>query len=175
MSDGRSGDNTSAGARDKVVQLIEPVIAEAGLELEDLVLRRVGRALVMRVVIDGDAGVSLDDAAAVSSSLSRLLDDAVTDDMLGKTSYTLEVTSPGVDRPLTTPRHWRRNHGRLVRVSTPQGDLLGRIDSTDDAGVTFLIDGETARTLPYEQLNSGVVQLEFRRSNEDTPMNEDSA
>ncbi len=159
--------------RERLVDLLEPTVSEAGFDLEDLVLRRVGRAMMLRVVIDGDAGVSLDDAAAVSGALSRLLDTAVTDDMLGKASYTLEVTSPGVERPLTTPRHWRRNRGRLVRVSTPQGELLGRVDHTDEAGVTLLIEGGTARTLPYEQLNSGVVQLEFRRP-EETPINEDA-
>jgi len=170
---GVAGNDSSAVTRDEIAQLIEPVIAEAGFDLEDLVLHRMGRAMVLRVVIDGDAGVSLDAAAAISGTLSRLLDAAATDDMLGKTSYTLEVTSPGVDRPLTTPRHWRRNSGRLVRVSTPQGELSGRIQRADDTGVTLLLEGEVARTLPYGQLGPGAVQLEFRRL-EEIPVDDES-
>ena len=74
----------------------------------------------------------------------------------GDSPYTLEVTSPGVDRPLTEPRHWRRNTGRLVVT----GDLRGRIVAADDTGVTLLVEG-SERVVPYAELGAGQVQIEF--------------
>ncbi len=159
------GNDAHAAHREQLVNLLEPSVAAAGFELDELALQRAGRRMVLRVVIDGDAGVSLDEAAALSRQFSRLLDDAATDDMFGPMSYMLEVTSPGVDRPLTEPRHWRRNQGRLVRATTSEGEFVGRIERADDAEVTLLVDAER-KILPYALLRSGAVELEFRRPEE---------
>src|SRR5689334_23808526 len=94
---------------------IEPVIGAAGYDLEELVVTPAGRRSIVRVVVDRDAGVTLDDIAEVSKAVSEVLDS--NDDGMGRTPYVLEVTSPGVDRPLTEARHWRRNVGRLVTVA----------------------------------------------------------
>ena len=93
---------------------IEPVVGAAGYDLEELVVTPAGRRSVVRVVVDRDSGVTLDDIAEVSRAVSAVLDE--NDGDLGRAPYVLEVTSPGVDRPLTEPRHWRRNTGRLVTV-----------------------------------------------------------
>ena len=115
-----------------VVALLEPAVSAGGLELEDLELRSVGRRLVLRVLVDSDRGVTLDEIAAASRAVSEALDGS---DVLGDEPYTLEVTSPGVDRPLTAPRHWRRNVGRLVAVTLTGGSsITGRITSVSDAG-----------------------------------------
>src|SRR5689334_23921985 len=93
---------------------IEPVIGAAGYDLEELVVTPAGRRSVVRVVVDRDEGVTLDDIAEVSRVVSEVLD--ANDHGMGR-PYVLEVTSPGVDRPLTEPRHWRRNVGRMVTVA----------------------------------------------------------
>jgi ribosome maturation factor RimP len=88
---------------------------------------------------------------------------------MGETAYTLEVTSRGVDRPLTEPRHWRRNRDRLVKVSLRDGNqLTGRVTESDDAGVTVDVDG-TSRHLVYDEVGKALVQIEFnrRRTEED--------
>src|ERR1700761_4818005 len=97
----------------RLAELIEPVTAAAGLDLESVRMSVAGRRRLLRVVVDGDHGVSLDDAADVSREISAVLDAS---NILGDMPYTLEVSSPGTDRPLTQPRHWRRARGRLVRV-----------------------------------------------------------
>ena len=97
----------------KLAGLIKPVVAAAGLDLESVRVTVAGKRRLLRVIVDSDHGVSLDAAADVSREISVLLDAS---NALGDVPYTLEVSSPGVDRPLTEPRHWRRARGRLVRV-----------------------------------------------------------
>jgi ribosome maturation factor RimP len=154
---------------------IEPVVAAAGYDLEELVVTPAGRRSVVRVVVDHDRGVTLDDIAEVSRAVSEVLDQ--NDDGMGRTPYVLEVTSPGVDRPLTEQRHWRRNTGRLVTVTVgPAGDVTqvtGRVTAVDDAGVTLAVEAQgkpgakkrppTPRQVPWGELGSGRVQVEFGR------------
>src|SRR6185503_10759168 len=103
---------------------LEPVVAALGYDLEEVVVHRAGSRRLLRIVVDGDGGVSLDDIAEVSQAVSAALDE---NDQMGETAYDLEVTSPGVSRPLTEPRHWRRAAGRLVQVPlTAGGELTGR-------------------------------------------------
>ena len=160
---------------------IEPVVAAAGYDLEELVVTPAGRRSVVRVVVDRDQGVSLDDVAEVSRAISAVLDQ--NDGDLGRAPYVLEVTSPGVDRPLTEPRHWRRNSGRLVSVAVgPAGhteQVTGRITAVDDAGVTLAVEKPgkpgarkkppTPRQVPWAELGAGRVQVEFGRPGRDDP------
>jgi ribosome maturation factor RimP len=139
----------------QVRPLLDPVVTAAGYDLEDVVVTAAGRRSVVRVVVDRDGGVDLDAVAQVSRAVSEALDAA---DSLGASPYVLEVTSPGVDRPLSLPRHWRRNVGRLVRT----GDLTGRIIDADDNGVTLEVAGENL-VLGYHELDDGQVQVEFSR------------
>lgn len=116
--------------------LIEPSVRGAveavGYDLEDLTVARAGRRDVVRVVVDRDGGVDLDDIADVSRAVSQALDE--TDDGFGVEPYMLEVTSPGVDRPLTENRHWRRNIGRLVKVAVSGESGAGVADTGKKAG-----------------------------------------
>lgn len=149
-------------ARARIREVIEPVIAKAGYDLEDLALSRAGRRFVVRVLVDTDGGISLDDVAVVSRAISEALDAAEeSGGELLTGEYQLEVGSPGVDRPLTEPRHWRRNAGRLVEVN----GLIGRVVSADDTGVVLDVDG-TTRELGYAELGAGKVQIEFKRMDE---------
>jgi ribosome maturation factor RimP len=98
---------------DKIAAVVEPVVHALGMDLESVKVTSAGRRRLLRLVVDSDGGVSLDAAALASRELSAKLDAS---DVMGDMPYTLEVSSPGVDRPLTQPRHWQRAVGRLVRV-----------------------------------------------------------
>jgi len=155
---------------------IEPVVSGAGYDLEELVVTPAGRRSVVRVVVDRDEGVTLDDIAEVSRQVSDVLDR--NDDGMGRTPSVLEVTSPGVDRPLTQPRHWRRNAGRLVTVAVgPAGSaeqVTGRITAVLDSGVELAVEAPakpgakkrppTPRSVPWGELGPGRVQVEFGRA-----------
>jgi ribosome maturation factor RimP len=161
---------------DQLTTSVEPLVAAAGYDLEELVVRAAGQRSVVRVVIDRDEGVSLDDVAELSHSLSDVLD--AQDASFGGSAYVLEVTSPGVDRPLTQPRHWRRNVGRLVAVAAgPAGrqeQLTGRVVRVTDEGVVLAVEKGAAkkgqvrratqeRTLAWAELGEARVQVEFAR------------
>lgn len=157
--------NTRTAPREHLVSVIEPLVAAAGFDLEDVVVTPAGRRSLVRVVVDGDHGVTLDDIAEISRTVSEALD--TSGDGLGATPYVLEVSSPGVDRPLTQPRHWRRATGRLVLADLVEGDpdgpaVTGRVLRTDDAEVVFDVDGAEL-TLPYSRIRRARVQIEFNR------------
>ncbi len=150
----------------RVVAVLTPAVQSAGLELEDVEIRTVGRRLVVRVLVDSDHGVTLDEVAVASRAVSDELD---TSDVLGDEPYTLEVSSPGVDRPLTLPRHWVRNVGRLVAVTVTDGrETTGRLLSvTDDAASVELevnLKGRISRTtIALADVRKALVQVEFSR------------
>jgi ribosome maturation factor RimP len=149
---------------DRIADVIRPVVAAAGMDLESVRVTAAGRRRLLRVVVDSDRGVSLDDATAVSRELSGALDAVA---VMGDFPYTLEVSSPGVDRPLTDRRHWRRAAGRLVRVAVTDSagsrSVSGRVVSADGDGVTLDVEGDpkTRRRFPYAVLGAGAIQVEF--------------
>jgi len=158
---------TEAGGpvdEERIADVIRPVVAAAGMDLESVRVTAAGRRRLLRVVVDSDRGVSLDDAAAVSRELSATLDTVA---VMGDFPYTLEVSSPGVDRPLTGHRHWRRAVGRLVRVTVTDSagarPVSGRISAADADGMTLDVDGDpkSRRRFPYGALGPGTVQVEF--------------
>ena len=113
MSADRSGDRSA----DALSEALEAPLAALGLDLEAVELTRAGQRRLLRVAIDQDGGVTLDDVADATREVSRVLDAPDSSALMGGQPYTLEVSSPGTDRPLRLPRHWRRNRGRLVTVS----------------------------------------------------------
>jgi ribosome maturation factor RimP len=140
------------------------------MDLEAIRVSAAGRRRLLRVVVDSDGGVSLDDAATISRQLSAALDAVA---VMGDFPYTLEVSSPGVDRPLTDPRHWRRAVGHLVQVTVTDagvsgvsgvsgisGAISGRIVTADSDGVTLDVGGSRHR-FGYPALGAGAVQVEF--------------
>jgi ribosome maturation factor RimP len=166
----RHGSSPRASADpERISDLLEPAVTAMGMDLEDVRITSAGRRRLLRVVVDSDGGVSLDDIALVSRELSATLDRA---SAMGEAPYTLEVSSPGVDRPLTEPKHWRRAVGRLVTVplrSQPRsatdgqaGSLAvtGRVTGTDSRGVWLDVDGQS-REFDYSELGPGRIQIEF--------------
>ena len=142
----------------RIADVIGPVIAAAGMDLESVRVSAAGRRRLLRVVVDSDRGVSLDDAATISRKLSAALDATP---VMGDFPYTLEVSSPGVDRPLTDPRHWRRAAGRLVQVTAADaGPISGRVLAADADGVTLDVAGDQRR-FGYAALGAGAIQVEF--------------
>lgn len=151
-------------ARDALATRLRPVVADAvadlGFDLETLDVQVAGRRKLVKVVVDADDGVELDLLSSVSRAVSAALD--AHDDILGG-PYTLEVTSPGVDRPLTRPRHWRRAKLRLVRVRPHDGpEFTGRVGTSDDTGVEMLVAG-TLRRVEYRTVARAAVEVEFRQ------------
>ena len=151
---------------DRLLALLAPVAARAELEVESVDVTPVGKRRVVRVVVDGDGptgtGPTLDEIAEATKAISAYLDET---DVMGSAAYTLEVTSRGVDRPLTRAQHFRRNRGRLVAVTRPdQPPLIGRIVSASEEEVVLLVEdrGEEHR-LPLAGIGKAVVQIELNR------------
>ena len=149
--------------RDRIeAELVDP-LKEMGLDVEAVEVTPAGKRRVLRVAVDKDGGVTLDDVADATREVSRVLDDS---DVMGEMPYTLEVTSRGVDRPLTLPRHWRRNQDRLVKATlTDGGEVTGRILDSDESAATLDVDGDR-REVAYADVAKALVQIEFNRKSE---------
>ncbi|MGH3500494.1 MAG: ribosome maturation factor RimP [Nocardioidaceae bacterium] len=151
---------TGQQPREELLEVLQQPLAAGGFDLEDVEISTAGRRRVVRVLVDTDAGVTLDDIAQATTQVSGLLDDS---DVLGDNPYTLEVTSPGTDRPLTQPRHWRRNIDRLVKVTTQAGETVtGRIIEADDEHATIAIEG-SKRDIAYREVVKARIEIEFNR------------
>jgi ribosome maturation factor RimP len=158
-----------------LTRVLEPVVRAAGMDLESVRVSPAGRRRLLKLVVDADGGVGLEAIAEVSREVAVRLDAS---GVMGEVPYTLEVSSPGVDRPLTEPRHWRRAQGRLVsaplavageddpgRTGAPRRPptLQGRILVAGETSVTLDIDGDQVE-LDYVELGPGQVQVEFGRA-----------
>jgi ribosome maturation factor RimP len=144
--------------------LLTPILERYALELEEIDVLPAGRRRLVRVVVDGDGpagrGPLLDDIAEATKAISSALDST---DLVGNAPYTLEVSTRGLSRPLTAPRQWRRNRGRLVAADLRDGSsVTGRISSSDSESVELDVAG-SARRLQYEEVAKAIVQVEFNR------------
>jgi ribosome maturation factor RimP len=146
--------------REQLVEELTGPLLASGFDLEAVEVTPAGRRRLLRIAVDKDGGVTMDEVALVTKQVSALLDSS---DVMGEQPYTLEVTSPGVDRPLTLPRHWRRNAGRLVTVSLKGGDsVTGRIVGGDEDHAEVETD-EGVRALSYADVTTARIQVEFNR------------
>lgn len=145
-----------------LTELLGPMVAACGLEIDGIEVVPAGRRSVVRVTLDGDgpqgSGPDLDQIADATRAISRALDEA---DVVGSQPYTLEVSSRGVGRPLTSPAHYRRNKGRLLSAALVDGSAVtGRVKGADAAGVTLDVDGQR-RVIGYDQIAKALVQVEL--------------
>lgn len=140
-------------------------LSELGLDLEAVEVSSAGKRSVVRVAVDQDGGITLDDVAEATRRVNEVLDGELSAAM-GQQAYTLEVTSRGVDRPLSLPRHWRRNVDRLVKVTLTDGSsVTGRVvghDEDPEGGAVLDVSG-TQRAVPYADVDRALVQVEFNR------------
>lgn len=152
---------TGLPSQTQVIELLDAEFARAGYEIEDVVIDARLRPPRITVIADGDAALDLDTIASLSRSASALLDglDGVRDD------YVLEVSSPGVDRPLTGPKHFRRARGRKVDIVLTDGSkVTGRVGETRDDAVALVVRAGrnlAIREITFDEIAKAVVQVEF--------------
>lgn len=146
--------------RDRIIDEITDPLSALGYDVEAVELSPAGKRRVLRVAVDCDGGITLDDVAEATREVDRVLEDS---DVMGELPFTLEVTSRGVDRPLTLPRHWRRNEDRLVKITLIEGgDVTGRILTSTEESATLDVDG-SERDVAYADVAKALVQIEFNR------------
>lgn len=146
--------------RDQIEAELDDPLRALGLDIEAVEITPAGKRRILRVAVDKDGGVTLDEVAEATREVNRVLDGS---EVMGEQPYTLEVTSRGVDRPLTLPRHWRRNAGRLVKVTFADGrSATGRVLESDDQRVVLDVSGRR-QDVAYDQVKKALVQVEFNR------------
>lgn len=154
--------------KDQILDFISPALQQAGFFLEDVNLVSPGQHRIVTVIVDGQSALNLDQVTVASKLVSELLDQAP---FMGETPFTLEVTSPGIDRPLTLPRHFAKNVDRLLKVTKLDGNVItGRILSNTETNVTLTVTEkkevkEVVITLP--EIKRAQVEIEFNRKDGD--------
>ena len=153
--------------KDQISELVTPAVSDQGFYLEDVHVATPGSHRIVTCIVDGDASLNLDQVTTVSRVISELLDEAA---FMGETPFTLEVTSPGVDRPLTQPRHFAKNIDRLLKIVKLDGsEVTGRILSNTDHDVTLTVrvKKETLeQTVSLNEIKRAVVEIEFNRKDD---------
>ena len=153
--------------KDQISELVTPAVSDLGFYLEDVHVATPGSHRIVTCIVDGDASLNLDQVTSVSRVISELLDEAP---FMGETPFTLEVTSPGVDRPLTQPRHFAKNVDRLLKIIKLDGsEVTGRILSNTDKDVTLtvMVKKETLeQTISLANIKRAVVEIEFNRKDD---------
>jgi len=150
-----------------ITDLISPAVTEAGFFLEEVQIASPGTHRIVTCVVDGPTPLNLDQVTVASRVISELLDSA---SLMGETPFTLEVTSPGVDRPLTQPRHWTKNLTRLIKVTLNNGEtIIGRLTEfdVDAAKLVENIKGRIKEhSVAFADIKRAVVEVEFNRKDE---------
>jgi len=136
--------------------LVKPVIEGAGLELVDVTFGREGGRRILRLTVDRDGGVDLETISMLSEKISRRLDF----EGFEAGPYALEVTSPGVERPLRRPQDFRRAVGERVRAKTGEGVIEGRLRNADEVAVLIDVDGEERR-LPLDAVTTAKIVVDW--------------
>ncbi|MEY4972508.1 MAG: hypothetical protein RL399_465 [Actinomycetota bacterium] len=153
--------------KDQIAELIAPALQQAGYFLEDINIVSPGNHRIVTVIVDGESALNLDQVTVASKLVSELMDEAA---FMGDTPFTLEVTSPGIDRPLTLPRHFAKNVTRLLKVTKTDGVVVtGRITSNSESDVTLSVveKKETKEVvIALADIKRAVVEIEFNRKDE---------
>jgi len=150
--------------KDQISELITPALQKAGYFLEDVNLVNPGQHRIVTVIVDGETGLNLDQVTVASKLVSELLDEA---SFMGETPFTLEVTSPGIDCPLTLPRHFAKNVDRLLKVTKNDGVvIIGRIQSNTENDVTLEVTEKKEVkevVIALAEIKRALVEIEFNR------------
>ena len=144
-----------------LTELLTPAVTQAGFVLEEVTVTPVGKRRLVAVVVDcEDRNPSLDEVTVVSKEVSAILDNYT---QMGEMPFTLEVTTPGIDRPLTLGRHWKKNICRLVKITPKTGEkYIGRIASVNDNAVTIEIKGKESE-ISFAEISRAQIEVEFNR------------
>ena len=141
--------------KDVITAAITPSVTTAGCYVEEVTITPAGKSRLMTIIVDSDAHLNLDQVTGVSRGISEILDVLPE---LGDAPFTLEVSSPGIDRPLTELRHWRKNLGRLVKIVLQNGETAtGRIGSVegDSVHINDII-------YPIAEIKKAHIEIEFK-------------
>ena len=153
--------------KDQISELVTPALSQAGYFLEDINIVTPGQHRIVTVIVDGESALNLDQVTVASKLVSELLDEAT---FMGETPFTLEVTSPGIDRPLTLPRHFAKNVTRLLKVVKTDGEVVtGRITSNTETEVTLTVtEKKTTKdvVVALADIKRATVEIEFNRKDE---------
>ena len=154
--------------KDQISEFISPALHKAGYFLEDINFVSPGQHRIVTVIVDGESALNLDQVTVASKLVSELLDEAP---FMGETPFTLEVTSPGIDRPLTLPRHFAKNADRLLKVTKTDGEVVtGRILSNTEVDVTLTVTEKKdvkQVTITLADIKRAQVEIEFNRKDGD--------
>lgn len=149
---------------DQIAELITPAVTAQGYFLEEVQLVSPGKHRIVTCIVDGEVALNLDQVTSVSRAISELLDESP---IMGDTPFTLEVTSPGIDRPLTKPRHFAKNNDRLLKITKLDGDVVtGRILTNTDSDVTLTVETKKESSevvVALSDIKRAVVEIEFNR------------
>ena len=154
-------------SKERVIALLSDLVEARGFDLEDVTVVAAGKHSAVKIMVDRDEGIDLDSLPALSRDISDVFD-AVSD--FGEAPYTLEVTTPGIDRPLTEPRHWRRARGRMVRIQLADEKFDARVGLLDGDVVTVVTRTKgvlATRDIVLANVVKAVVQVEFSRPKAD--------
>lgn len=148
--------------KNRVVEIVEPVINSLGIELVDIELNKMGSKALLRVYIDREGGITIADCERVSREIEGVLD--VEDPI--PYSYVLEVSSPGLDRPLKAPKDFKRFSGNIIRVviNDPiekQTFLVGKLESADEKEIVLVLPKDKKVSIPYENISRAKLEVEI--------------
>ena len=143
--------------KEEIAAAITPTIESLGFYLEDLNITSAGRRSMLTVIVDGDTHLTLDQVTSVTKAIGEIVENIQS---LGQTPFTLEVTSPGIDRPLTKPRHWKKNIDRLVKVVLQDtSEVKGRIKDSNQETVTL-----DDKLIKFAEVKRATLEVEFKQA-----------
>ena len=144
------------GKKEEISAAITPALSDLGFYLEDITITSAGRRSMLTVIVDGDTHLSLDQVTVATKAISEIVENIQS---LGQAPFTLEVTSPGLDRPLTKPRHWRKNIDRLVKIVLFDGkEIKGRVKDATEISATI-----DEQVIKFSDIKRATLEIEFKQ------------
>ncbi len=144
------------GKKEEISAAITPALSDLGFYLEDITITSAGRRSMITVIVDGDNHLSLDQVTVATKAIGEIVENIQS---LGESAFTLEVTSPGLDRPLTKPRHWRKNIDRLVKIVLLDGkEIKGRVKDVSEISTT--LDDQVVK---FSEIKRATLEIEFKQ------------
>jgi ribosome maturation factor RimP len=144
------------GKKEDISDAVTPALSALGFYLEDVTITSAGRRSMLTIIVDGDTHLSLDQVTSATKAIGEIVESIQS---LGETPFTLEVTSPGLDRPLTKPRHWRKNIDRLVKIVLLDGkEIKGRIKAANEVSATV-----NESEIKFSDIKRASLEVEFKQ------------
>jgi len=144
------------GKKEDISAAVTPALSALGFYLEDVTITSAGRRSMLTIIVDGDTHLSLDQVTSATKAIGEIVESIQS---LGETPFTLEVTSPGLDRPLTKPRHWRKNIDRLVKIVLLDGkEVKGRIKAASENSA--IVDESEIK---FSDIKRASLEVEFKQ------------